>query len=624
MLALPFMRKNQLIVYLVSVIGLASLFATCRNSVTEKLQVPEDEEVADVDTPIVELKAIDDYSEAMPKALSISNQGNYQYTRNPSPYNQSYFRNPFDSAIYVSGTFCELRGNHFHGGLDIRTGGREGWPVLASADGYVERIKVSTAGYGKVLYIRHSNGYTTVYGHLKEFTGAIANYVKEAQYQQRKFEIELFPPKGKLNVSKGQKIALSGNTGGSGGPHLHFEIRNPAGLATNPLLHGLDVKDHLPPIIKNVSIYLKDKEQLYASGNYPYMVLNQSSAYFNNRQVLSVKPGTYGFGLHTDDYFTDRNNRLGINYCWLTTNGYLLYNYTIEKFSFPEGRYINTHIDPYLKYKNYKSFIRLFKEKFNPLKYYKQNSNGEIWLKHGDSVQMRLYVQDYTGLTDSIIWIMVGDSNGKALSIENTLAYDRKERVIPTQSNTIRYTNWKITIPGKAIYHPFDFLVKELPSRSTMVSKSLQMHYGYTPLHTYVYVTYDVPEELLKHGSKLCAFSFSGNRKYYEGGVLNGNQLSFKTRSFGEYAIAVDDVAPVIRPVYAGKTFKFKVTDNLSGVDEIICSLDDKWILAEYEPKTNTVFGEIPNWIGAGEHQFKLVVIDKRNNHTEYTKTIKL
>jgi murein DD-endopeptidase MepM/ murein hydrolase activator NlpD len=618
------MRNRQFFFYLIVVVGLASLFATCKNTITEKLETPDDEEIVEVDTPVIEFKEIDDYSEAMPKAISISNQGNYQFSRLPNKYQQSYFRNPFDSTIYVSGTFCELRGNHFHGGLDIRTGGREGWPVLASADGYVERIKVSTKGYGKVLYIRHTNGYTTVYGHLQQFTGAIANYVKEAQYKQREFEIELFPPKNAITVTKGQQIALSGNTGGSGGPHLHFEIRNPAGIATNPLLHGLDVEDKLPPVIKNVSIYLKDNEKLYAEGNYPYMVINRSSAYLNATQVLSVKPGTYSFGVHTDDYFTDRNNRLGINYCWLTTNGYLLYNYQIERFSFPEGRYINTHTDPYLEYRSYKTFIKLFKEKFNPLKYYQQNSNGEVWLKHGDSVQMRLYVQDYAGLTDSVSWIMVGDTNGKTLTIGAKYLYDEKQRVIPSKSNNITYKNWQITVPRKAIYHPFDFKLKELPQKANMASATLQMHYNYTPLHSYVYVKYKVPEELLKHGNKICAFSFYGTRRYYEGGVLQGNQLSFKTRSLGQYAIGVDDVSPTIRPVYVGKTFKLKVSDNLSGVDRIICSLDGKWILAEYEPKTNTVFGEIPNWIKSGEHQFKLIVIDERSNRAEYNKTINL
>lgn len=614
--------KTRHFYYLLIIVGFISLFATCKNTITDTEHSSE-EEVIDEEIE-VDLKEVDDYSEAMPKKISLANQGNYQFERNYNPYNQQYFQNPFDSTIEVSGTFCELRGNHFHGGLDIRTGGREGWPVKASAAGYVERIKVSTKGYGRVLYIRHPNGYTTVYGHLQQFKGAIANYIRAAQYQQRKFEIELYPNKNELKVTQGQLVALSGNTGGSGGPHLHFEIRNPKGQSTNPLMHGLEVKDNLKPVIKNISIYLKDKNSLVENGNYPYKIVNRNGALLNQTQALNVKPGTYSFGLHTDDYFSDRRNKLGINYCWVTTNGYLLYQYQIEKFEFPKGRYINTHTDPYLDYKTNRTYIRLFKENFNPLGYYKQNTNGEIWLKHGDSVQMKVYVQDYAGHIDSVSWIMVGDTTSEKLKFNDSDKYDFKKRVSKTKSTYISYENWNISVPGAAVYHPFDFKLTDAPKRESMLSNTLQMHYPYTPLHKYISVSYKLPADWLKYGNKLCAFSFDGKRKYYEGGSINGSSLKFRTRSLGEYAIAVDDLAPKLKPLQFGKNYKFRVTDNLSGVDRIICTLDGKWILAEYEPKTNLIWGSIPNWIKPGEHQFKLIVIDHRGNRTEFNKPVKI
>ena len=205
---------------------------------------PEEKEPASADT--VKVRGPTNCRALQPRS--------FEFKRNANPHPQGYFRNPFDSAILLSGSFCELRNNHLHGGLDIRTGGWEGWEVKSIADGYVSRIKVSPYGYGKALYITHPNGYTSVYGHLKEYSGAIANAVKDAQYARRQYEIEIFPKAGELKVEKGQVVAISGNTGGSRGPHLHFEIRDRAGQSVNPMLFGLDVADTLPPVLKRMVV----------------------------------------------------------------------------------------------------------------------------------------------------------------------------------------------------------------------------------------------------------------------------------------------------------------------------------------------------------------------------------
>jgi len=613
------LNKNS-ILYFILLAGVISLFATCKNTPTEKVI---DNDIEDSDAIELVFEEIDDYTESIPSKISLTTSDNFRFTRNLNTYNQNYFRNPFDSAIYVSGTFCELRGNHFHGGLDIRTGGREGWSVLAVADGYVERVKVSTKGYGRVVYIRHTNGYTSVYGHLKSFNGPLANYVKEAQYKSRKFEIELYPKAGEIKVTKGQNFAVSGNTGGSGGPHLHFEIRNPKGKSTNPLLHGLPVVDNMKPEIKRVSVYERNKESLYTEGNYPYTTMSRWSDYLKSTKTLNLKPGNYSFGLYTDDYFTDKQNVLGINYCWLTANGKLLYQYQIETFDFTQGRYIYTHTDPYLKWKDKKTYFRLFKEKFNPLPYYKQNQEGEIYLEDGDSVQMKLFIQDYAGNTDSSSWIVVGDTSGKKLNNLTSQNFEEKHR-IGANGGSFTFFEWSVSVTKKAVYHPFDFKVSIKPRKDKMLSKTLQMHYGYTPLHTYINVKYTVPPKWLAYGNKLCAVSFDGKRTYYEGGSVKGNILSFRTRSLGEYAITYDNESPVIKKVKFGHNFRFKATDNLSGISKIRCSLNDKWILAEYEPKTNSIWGEIPAWIKKGSHKFKLTVTDAKGNKAEYQNNLTL
>jgi murein DD-endopeptidase MepM/ murein hydrolase activator NlpD len=611
-------RHRSTYLYLVLVVGVISLFATCKS--TPKSE-EADKEKADSDTAEIVLKELEEFTEEIPAKISLVTEEAYSFQRQVNSYSQSYFRNPFDSTIFVSGTFCELRGTHFHAGLDIRTGGHEGWEVLAVADGYVERVKVDVEGYGRVVYIRHPNGFTSVYGHLQKFTGALANYVKETQYKSRKFEVDLYPKAGEIKLTKGQNFAISGNTGGSAGPHLHFEIRDKKGKSTNPLLHGLNVADNIKPVIKRISIYERNEESLYAEGEYPYTTVSKWSEIFKRTKALNLKPGSYSFGLQTDDYFTDRNNVLGVNYCWVTANGKLLYEYQIEKFSFDQGRYIYTHTDPYLRWNEGRTYIRLFKEKYNPLPYYRQNQNGEITLKHGDSIQLKVFIQDYVGLTDSISWVVVGDTAGKKLVVEKKTTFEEVKRVSGTTS--FKFYEWKINIEDKAVYHPFDFKMSIKPKKEGMLSKTFQMHYPYTPLHTYIYIDYTVPPEWLKYGNKLCAVSFDG-RTHYEGGVLKGNVLSFRTRSLGDYAITYDDKPPVLRARNVGKNFKFSVSENLSKISQIICSLDGKWILAEYEPKTGAIWGEVPNWIPAGVHDFKLIVIDGRENRVEFNQKMTL
>ncbi|NNK82539.1 MAG: M23 family metallopeptidase, partial [Flavobacteriaceae bacterium] len=218
-----------------------------------------------------------------------------------NPYPQDYFRAPLDIPLVLSGTFGELRSNHFHSGLDIKTQQREGLKVYSAAEGYVSRIKISHYGYGKALYITHPNGYTTVYGHLQKFSKKIEDYLKKQQYDKETYEIELFPSSNVLKINTNEIVAFSGNTGGSGGPHLHFEIRDKKERPMNPMLFGVNIKDSRKPLVLGVFAYPigKYSHVNHTNNRVKLRLIPKQNGVFEVENIKAC--GKIGFGIVTYD-----------------------------------------------------------------------------------------------------------------------------------------------------------------------------------------------------------------------------------------------------------------------------------------------------------------------------------
>ncbi|MBP6812634.1 MAG: M23 family metallopeptidase, partial [Saprospiraceae bacterium] len=222
----------------------------------------------------------------------------------------NYFGQPVAGGIHLTGTCGELRPNHFHAGLDID--GVTGNAVFAAADGYVETIKVQASGYGNVLYIKHPNGYTTLYAHLDRFASDIQEFVKNSQYEHERFEVELKPPDGLFKVRKGQQIGYLGNTGSSGGPHLHFEIRSPAGKAVNPLLCGIPVLDNIAPDIRDMKVYfLNDRREVLGSKAFSLKKDKKGNIGLEG-DTVRIGGSRIGFGVKTYDRSNTRRNDNGV------------------------------------------------------------------------------------------------------------------------------------------------------------------------------------------------------------------------------------------------------------------------------------------------------------------------
>ena len=274
-------------------------------------------------------------------------------------YPLDYFRSPLDIPLRLAGTFGELRNNHFHAGIDIKTNRRIGLPVYATADGYVSRIKVAIWGYGKVIYINHPNGYTTVYAHLNKFGDEIQEYVKNIQYKKESYETgNIFPKKDQFMVTKGQIIGYSGRTGGFVAPHLHYEIRNTkTEKIINPLLFGIKIKDSIAPKIKKLIAYpigLNSKINRSLKNQSLSIKKDSLNNYTANRLSAS---GKIGFGINVYDLLGKELNKNGIYSLEMKINGKRKYYHDVETFSFSESKFINLLID-YEYFSKYKSRIQ--------------------------------------------------------------------------------------------------------------------------------------------------------------------------------------------------------------------------------------------------------------------------
>ena len=369
-------------------------------------------------------------------------------------YPTEAFRSPLDIPIILSGTFGELRSNHFHSGIDIKTQQRQGLPVYGIGDGTITRIKVSLWGYGKVIYVAHPNGYTSVYGHLQKFSPKIEEYIKKIQYKKNSYEVEVFPDYGELKIEKEEIIAYSGNTGGSSGPHLHFEIRSSVSeKPTNPLLYGIDIADATNPILEKLFIYpLSKNSQVNKSAERIQVNFTRQ----NDGSLLADKvfaSGKIGIGFIGYDRQDMAANKNGVYSVDLSVNSKTYTAYDFESFSFGETRYINTLID-YDYFGKYRQRIQqCFKTPGNNLSIYSTlYNNGEIEIREGLSYNILLQLKDLKGNEVSLTIPVEGKKEQVKLpkSITKTDNY-----VIAKKPNNFDIGGAKVYFPANTFYTDF-------------------------------------------------------------------------------------------------------------------------------------------------------------------------
>ncbi len=618
------------------------------------------------------------------------------------------YRFPMEGSEFVlSGTFGELRSNHFHSGIDVKTGGETGKRIMAARDGYVYRIKVSPYGFGKAIYLRHPDGEFTVYAHLRGFNDEIETFVYEKQYASKSYEQEIYLPEEEMPVRQGQLIGYSGNSGSSGGPHLHFEIRDSDEKITNVLKHFKNViRDDVRPILKTVGIQPLDANAR-VSGKLEKLELTPegSNGTYSIPGIIQVN-GKFGIEYHAYDLLSAAPNHCGINYVKAYLDDQPIYAFNLDTFSFDEKKFINVHFDyPHYK-KTGRKFQRAYRAHGNSLGCYGNLcSEGVIELKDDATHRIRLELRDthlnrttlrmnvkrskpvplpseynFPGLTsisgevqqNLFVCRVKNPSSGHNRGIDVTytngtteriqpaylegkelvfvsaldkwrlpelardpitgksIRFDLAETVLPDKNNIVESGELQMYFPYAAVFDSLPLHVKRYPRQSTMYSQVYEVGNMMDPLFKSFVLNFRPDQEMDPTHAVIARKGSSGGWYFLGKDVNEDGSIYASSGSFGSFCVMADSTSPVISSKgfsdgstipSTQNTLSLRIEDNFAGIDSdrIIGTLDDNWVLFEFDAKTSTIAHRLRQRPTSGKHKLHLMVYDNANNLAEKT-----
>ncbi|WP_185288743.1 M23 family metallopeptidase [Chryseobacterium lactis] len=537
-------------------------------------------------------------------------------------YPQNYFRNPLNVPMQLAANFGAVRANHFHMGLDLRTNSQENLPVVAAADGYVSRIKVERYGFGNAVYITHPNGYTTVYAHLNKYFDKLDEYVRERQYKDEKWEQDITFQPEQFPVTKGQLIALSGNTGGSAGPHLHFEIRDTkTEECINPLFFGFNIPDNVAPVISG--LYWYDRRfSTYQPGANGIAVKKAGNTY--TADVVRVNSPMISFGIKAVDKANQGFN-LGIYQAELLMDGKLIYGFSIDKVSYDDTRNLNGCID-YTKFSRDKMSIQHLSvlPGMKLQNYSVPNLTGIINLQDEDIHNIEIILKDVKGNISRLVTkVQLAKTTDKVSATDKT--------VMPNEGKTIAVENAEISFSKNAVYDAVNFNAYEKPDTdANAASNAIVLNSPYIPVHD-DYTLRIKPNRKLTNEEKnkaVIILDYGSDRTSVKGN-WNGERVEGKFNRLGTAKLVIDNTIPSVSPSWKegdfinGYSLRLKGATKVGDIVSFRAELDGKWLrFSRVKDDFVYVFDEkCPK--GSGEHSLRVTTINTAGNINTQTFTFR-
>ena len=530
--------------------------------------------------------------------------------------NKTDFVSPLDLPFSLSGTFGEPRSTHFHAGIDIKTQGKEGWEVKSIAPGYISRIRVSLAGYGKALYLDHPDQTSSVYAHLKKFAPKIEAYVKSIQYEKESYTLQQFPKKGELSIEAGEIIGYSGNTGSSSGPHLHFEIRDTESQKPlNPLLFDLPVKDSQRPQIQELFLFYPQKNNTLMHSEFVSLKKVNDSTYHTH---LIKSSGKIGIGLKMFDRQDLSYSRNGIYKARVEINGKTLARYEFDQLDYSDSKKLLINLDYPTFIKKRSKILKLFFQNHKPLTFMKYlNNEGLFNIELGKSYLVKVIIEDFSG-NSSYIEIYI---DGTKKKIPNKML---EGKLIEP------HLDYTLTLNDKELYFPKKTFFENAIIQIEEAENSISIGPNLFPFDNPYEIQFKINEEDATKLRQTFIAKKTEKKLFFLPTTLDKGHWKTKVKDMGNFTLARDSVAPKISPsnfrpnqwLSKLKNIKVNISDDFSGIKSYRGTINGKWVLFEYEPKRKLLTYDFSDKVfEQAKHELELEVEDNVGNKSIY-KTI--